>query len=100
MPRGELDEMIVALLLARVADDVPGEPHPQSLLDQPAQRDLAGASRFGCRSAWRRCRTAVPAERIRALAGVKRSCAVRLVHCVPIVFRLRAASSGTSPRSG
>ena len=36
-------QQVEALLLPHLADDDPVGPHPQRLLDQPAQRDLAGA---------------------------------------------------------
>jgi hypothetical protein len=37
------DEQVEALLLAHLTDDDLGGPHPQRLLDQPAQRDLPRA---------------------------------------------------------
>ena len=36
-------QQVEALLLPHLADDEPRRAHPQRLLDQPAQRDLAGA---------------------------------------------------------
>ena len=46
-PRVQRDEQVEALLLPHLADDDPRGPHPQRLLDQPAQRDLAGALEVG-----------------------------------------------------
>ena len=58
------DEQVQALLLAHLADDDPGGPHPQRLLDQAAQRDLAGALEVRlAASASRRRRAAGPAAR-------------------------------------
>ncbi|HVA61346.1 MAG TPA: hypothetical protein VNG13_12550 [Mycobacteriales bacterium] len=37
----------MTLLLAHLADDDPGGPHPQRLLDQPAQPDLTGPFQVG-----------------------------------------------------
>jgi len=37
------DEQVEALLLPHLADDDAAGPHPQRLLDQASQRDLAGA---------------------------------------------------------
>ena len=42
-PAVERDQQVERLGLAHLADDEPIGPHPQRLLDQPAQRDLAGA---------------------------------------------------------
>ena len=41
------DQQVEALLLPDLADDDPGRAHPQRLLDQAAQRDLAGALEVG-----------------------------------------------------
>jgi len=46
-PGVERDEQVEALLLEDLAHDDPGGPHPQRLLDQPAQLDLAGAPEAG-----------------------------------------------------
>ena len=42
-PGVEREQQVEALLGAHLADDDPARPHPQALLDQVAQRDLAGA---------------------------------------------------------
>ena len=41
------DQQVQALGLSHLADDDPRGPHPQRLLDQPAQRDLARALQAG-----------------------------------------------------
>jgi hypothetical protein len=41
------DEQVQALLLADLADQDAVRPHPQGLLDQAAQLDLAGALQVG-----------------------------------------------------
>ncbi len=46
-PGVERDEQVEALGLAHLADHDAGRPHPQRLLDQPAQRHLAGALEAG-----------------------------------------------------
>ena len=46
-PGVQRDQQVEALLLAHLADDDPVGPHPQRLLDEPAQRDLAGALEAG-----------------------------------------------------
>src|SRR4051812_12339175 len=46
-PRGERDEEVEALLLADLTHDDPRGAHPQRLLDQPAQLDLASAFEAG-----------------------------------------------------
>ena len=46
-PGVERDEQVEALGLAHLADDDARGPHPQGLLDQPTQRDLAGALERG-----------------------------------------------------
>ena len=46
-PGVQRDQQVEALLLPHLADDDPGGPHPQRLLDQAAQRDLAGALEVG-----------------------------------------------------
>ncbi len=44
---------VQALLLAHLADDDPRGPHPQRLLDQPAQRDLTGPLEVGLAGLYR-----------------------------------------------
>jgi hypothetical protein len=41
------NQQVEALLLPHLADDDPGGPHPQRLLDQAPQRDLTGALEVG-----------------------------------------------------
>ena len=46
-PGVERDQQVEALLLPDLADDDARRAHPQRLLDQPAQLDLAGALEAG-----------------------------------------------------